>query len=102
MNNMILSAIDAVLCALVVLAALEYLRRIRPLSQPLLAFSFYLVAIAAFGTWVGLMRGGSPGLFETVMHAGVVCYAWARRHFIFESEWQGQERRGGERRGAGR
>lgn len=102
MLNTFLSGLDAVLCALVVLAAAEYLRRIQPMTQLLLAFSFYLVTISAFASVVNLMLGHVPTVPGILMHAGVVSYAYARRHFIFESEWRGQERRGGERRGAGR
>jgi len=101
MNNTFLSALDAVLCGLVVLAAAEYLRRIHPMSQMLLAVSFYLVAISAFASVVNLMLGHVPTVPAMLMHAGVVSYAYARRHFIFESDWHGQERRARERRGAG-
>jgi CHASE2 domain-containing sensor protein len=100
--NTFLSALDAVLCGLVVLAAAEYLRRIRPMSQMLLATSFYLVAISAFASVVNLMLGHVPTVPALLMHAGVVSYAYARRHFIFEPDWHGHERRAQERRGAGR
>ncbi|WP_110947435.1 hypothetical protein [Pseudomonas bohemica] len=89
--NTILSTVDAVLCALVVLAALEYLRRISPFEQPLLAVSFYLVTVSAFGLLGILLKGGVPSLFEVTLHAGVVLYAWARRHHIFE--WNSEESR---------
>lgn len=91
--NTILSAVDAVFCGLVVVAAFDYLPRINPMHNPVLALSVYLVAIAAFGILASLLRGAVSGPFEILLHGGVVMYAWARRHFIFEHEWRGQERR---------
>ena len=37
--NILLSATDAFLCVLVVIAAADYLRRVRPIDQPLLSIS---------------------------------------------------------------
>lgn len=94
--NTILSAVDAVLCSLVILAAIDYLRRIHPLEQPLLALSFYLVAVSAFAVLAAQLRGHAAHPAEVSLHAGIVTYAWARRHHIFV--WRGQERRKAETR----
>lgn len=90
MNN-ILSAFDAVLCGLVILAALDYLRKVSPFELPLLALAFYVVTVSAFGILAGLLKGTVPNPFEVLLHFGIVTYAWARRHHIFE--WDGHERR---------
>lgn len=93
--NIILTGIDAVLCILVVVAALEYLRAVDMFKHPVLAAAFYLVAIGAFGLLVEMIRGGGASLFSVVLHSGVVLYAWARRQYIFtqDASWHGAERR---------
>ncbi|WP_338523351.1 hypothetical protein NUH87_26735 [Pseudomonas batumici] len=82
--NIILVSVDALLCALVMTAAVEYLRKIRPVDQPLLSLSFYLVAIAAFGSFVEALHGQCVSSFTVMLHAGVVLYAWARRDYVFQ------------------
>ncbi|MGY2438572.1 hypothetical protein [Pseudomonas sp. SDO52101_S400] len=91
----ILTCIDALLCILVVLAALEYLRAVDMLKHPVLAIAFYLVAIGGFGLLVDLILGASASFFSVTLHFGVVLYAWARRQYIFSHDWSGVERRGG-------
>lgn len=81
--NTLLSATDAFLCVLVVIAAADYLRRVRPIDQPLLSISFYLVAIGAFGAFVTALQGHWVNPFGVMLHAGVVVYAWARRSHLF-------------------
>lgn len=81
--NTLLSATDAFLCVLVVIAAADYLRRVRPIDQPLLSISFYLVAIGAFGAFVTALQGHWVNPFGVMLHAGVVVYAWARRGHLF-------------------
>ncbi|ORL58100.1 hypothetical protein B7H17_26245 [Pseudomonas putida] len=83
MMSTLLVGLDAVLCILVVLAALEFLRSIQFTEQPLLSISFYLVAIGAFGTLTNLAGGWVPVWPAVAMHLGVVLYAWARRRDIF-------------------
>lgn len=78
-----LSAADAFLCVLVVIAACDYLRRIRPIEKPLLSISFYLVAIGAFGAFVTAILGHWVNPFGVMIHAGIVIYAWARRGHLF-------------------
>ncbi|MDI2595008.1 hypothetical protein POF45_26820 [Pseudomonas sp. 681] len=80
-----LSAADAFLCVLVVIAAFDYLRRVRPIDQPVLSISFYLVAIGAFGAFVTAIQGHWVNPFGVMIHAGIVVYAWARRGHIFEA-----------------
>jgi len=82
--NIILSSFDALLCILVVGAAAEYLRKIHPFEQPVLAIAFYLVAIGAFGGLAKAIHGITPSLYVVLMHAGVVLYAWARRDHVFD------------------
>lgn len=88
-----LTIIDALLCILVVLAALEYLRAVDTLRHPVLAIAFYLVAIGAFGLLLDMLRGGGASLFSVTLHLGVVLYAWARRQYIFTQDRPGQERK---------
>jgi hypothetical protein len=92
MNSIIVSALgvlDALLCVLVALAACDYLRRIRPVDQPLLCTAFYLVAIGAFGAFVTAIQGHWVNPFGVMLHAGVVAYVWARRGHVFESSLVG-------------
>ena len=78
----ILQVVDAFLCVLVVIAAAEYLRRVRPMDEPLLSISFYLVAIAAFGSFIMNIKGHPISPFTMVMHAAVILYAIAKRGHI--------------------
>lgn len=93
--NAVLTGLDAVLCILVVLSALEYLRAVDMRQHPILAIAFYMVAIGAFGLLADLMTGGSASPFAVVLHLGVVTYAWARRQYIFtqDAAWHGRDRR---------
>ncbi|MFL1502121.1 MULTISPECIES: hypothetical protein [unclassified Pseudomonas] len=87
MNNFltsVLTAMDIFLCVLVVIAACDYLRRVRPVDQPLLCTAFYLVAIGAFGAFVTAIQGHWVNPFGVMLHAGVVLYAWARRGHVFQ------------------
>jgi len=78
----ILQVVDAFLCVLVVIAAAEYLRRVRPMDEPLLSISFYLVAIAAFGSFILNIKGHPISPFAMTLHAAVIIYAIARRGHI--------------------
>lgn len=78
----ILQVADAFLCVLVVIAAAEYLRRVRPMDEPLLSISFYLVAIAAFGSFILNIKGHPISPFAVTLHAAVILYAIARRGHI--------------------
>lgn len=80
-----MSAVDAFLCVLVALAACDYLRKVRPVDQPLLCTAFYLVAIGAFGAFVTAIQGHWVNPFGVMLHAGVVIYAWARRGHVFSA-----------------
>ena len=86
MNSILVSAlglIDAALCIVVALAACDYLRRVRPIDQPLLSVAFYLVAIGGFGAFATALQGQWVNPFGVMLHAGVVAYAWARRGHVF-------------------
>ena len=87
MNNFltsVLTAMDIFLCVLVVISACDYLRKVRPVDQPLLCTAFYLVAIGAFGAFVTAIQGHWVNPFGVMLHAGVVLYAWARRGHVFQ------------------
>lgn len=79
----ILIGANAFLSVLVVIAACDYLRRIRPMDAPLLAVAFYLVAIGAFGSFVLAMNGHVPTIYGVTLKFGVVLYAIARRGHVF-------------------
>ncbi|MDR6579989.1 hypothetical protein [Pseudomonas extremaustralis] len=85
----ILQVVDAFLCVLVVIAAAEYLRRVRPMDEPALSASFYLVAIAAFGSFIFNIKGHPVNPFMMTMHVAVVLYAIARRGHICKVPDQG-------------
>lgn len=81
----VLIGTNAFLSVLVVIAACDYLRRIRPVDQPMLATAFYLVAIGAFGSFVLAMSGHVPTLYGVIMKLGIVLYAVARRGHVFRA-----------------
>lgn len=88
MMNSIFMGLDAVLCILVVLAALEFLRAVHLFEHPILSLSFYLVAIGAFGLLVEVAKGYLISPWSVILHLGVVLYAWAHRREIFQSDWR--------------
>lgn len=90
-----LMGLDAMLCVLVMLAALDFLRTVHLFEHPILSLSFYLVAVGAFGLLNELAKGYWVSPWAVVMHLGVVGYAWSRRKQIFQQDWQwhGAERR---------
>nr|WP_237715422.1 hypothetical protein [Pseudomonas putida] len=57
-NNLIsaLTAQDLFLRVMVVLAACDYLRKVRPVDQPLLCAALYLVAIGSFGAFITALK----------------------------------------------
>lgn len=75
----LLIGVNAFLSVMVVIAACDYLRRIRPMDEPLLAVAFYLVAIGAFGAFILAMNGHVPSLYGLCMNLGVVLYVAAHR-----------------------
>ncbi len=80
----VLIGTNAFLSVLVVIAACDYLRRIRPMDSPLLAVAFYLVAIGAFGSFVLAMSSHVPTLYGVILKAGIVLYAVGRRGHMFQ------------------
>ncbi|MFU4289908.1 hypothetical protein ACM72V_26570 [Pseudomonas aeruginosa] len=95
MMNSILMGLDSLLCILVVLAALDFLRSVHLFERPILSLSFYLVALGAFGLLVELAKGYWVSPWAVVMHLGIVGYAWTRWKQIFHQDWRrdGAERR---------
>ncbi|OOG11294.1 hypothetical protein [Pseudomonas sp. C9] len=81
----ILQVLDAFLCVLVVIAAAEYLRRIRPMDDPVLAIVLYVVAIAAFGSFIFNIKGHTASPFTMALHGAIVLYAISRRGHICQS-----------------
>ena len=60
MNSILVSALtalDVFMCVLVVVAACEYLRKVRPVDQPLLSIAFYMAAIGGFGAFITALQG---------------------------------------------
>ncbi|CAI8831409.1 DUF4233 domain-containing protein [Pseudomonas sp. IT-P2] len=81
--NTSLMVVDVILCGLVALAAVEYLRAVDVFKHPVLAAAFYLVAIGAFGVLIETIRAGGSSVYSLILHAGIVVYAWTRRQYIF-------------------
>lgn len=80
--QIILQVVDAFLCVMVVIAAAEYLRRVRPMDEPLLSIVLYTIAIAAFGSFILNIKGSVASPFTMAMHAAIVLYAILRRGHI--------------------
>lgn len=78
----ILQVADAFLCVLVVIAAAEYLRRIRPMDEPIVAIVLYMVAIAAFGSFLFNIKGHPASPFTMALHGAIVLYAISKRGHI--------------------
>jgi hypothetical protein len=88
MMTLFLMALDAVLCILIVLAALEYMRSVSVFEQPVLSLAFYIVAIGAFGVFVDRTAGVPPSVWAVLLHLGIVSYAWTKRREIFHLDWR--------------
>lgn len=93
--NSILTAIDLVLCLVIVLASLDYLRAVYFLDQPVVSLAFYMVAIGSFGYGLSLMSGHQPSPWSVLTHLGIVSYASVHYSNIFSHHWiwDGKERR---------
>ncbi len=78
----LIQVVDAFLCVLVVIAAAEYLRRIRPMDEPIVAIVLYVVAISAFGSFLFNIKGHMANPFAMAMHAAIVLYAISKRERI--------------------
>lgn len=90
-----LIGLDAILCLLIVLAALDYQRAVLFIDQPVLCMAFYLVAVGGFGLLVGLLSGVVPSMWSVMLHLGVTAFATAHYKDIFQRDWHwsGQDRR---------
>lgn len=98
-----LTGFDALLFVVILLAALDYLRAVFFMDQPLVCSAFYLVVIGSFGHLVTLYAGRSPTLWEVMLHLGVTLYALAHYPQIFLDAWRwdGKERRASALHGSG-
>ncbi|BCG26469.1 hypothetical protein TUM18999_46600 [Pseudomonas tohonis] len=95
MINSLLIGLAALLCILVVLAALDYLRAVSVYEHPVLCLSFYLVAIGAFGGLVVTIKTWHFDPYSALVHSGLLLFAFVKRRHIFRDEWgwTGAERR---------
>lgn len=95
----ILNWSDAALVLLIVLAAVDALRRVQFFSYPVLALGLYIVAIGAFGIFSERLRGYWISPWSVMLHVGFVMYAWEQRARIVDlmAQWDGVERRKGRR-----
>lgn len=95
MINSLLIGLAALLCILVVLAALDYLRAVSVYQHPVLCLSFYLVAIGAFGGLVVTVKTWHFDPYSALVHSGLLLFAFVKRRHIFRDEWgwSGVERR---------
>lgn len=75
----ILQVADAFLCVLVVIATAEYLRRIRPMDDPMLSIILYVIAVAAFGSFIFNIKGHAVNPFAMALHGAIVLYAISKR-----------------------
>lgn len=90
----ILIAVDAVLCVLILLAAVDYLRAGYFMDRPVVCLAFYMVAIGAFGLLTWLYAGNVPSPWSVLLHFGIALYAASHYRDIFERDWcwDGDER----------
>lgn len=86
---------DAALCGLILLAAMDYLRATYFMSHPAACIGVYMVAIGAFGMLLGALDGRSPSPWSLLLHLGIVLYASTRYREMVERDWHwdGSERR---------
>lgn len=91
----VLTATDLLLCAVIALASLDYLRAVYFLDQPAVSVAFYMVAIGSFGYGLTLLGGHQPSPWSVLTHAGIVVYASVHYSNIFGQQWRwdGKERR---------
>jgi hypothetical protein len=92
----VLAGMDAALCVLIMLAAMDYLRATYFLRHPAACLAVYMVAIGSFGVLLGLIDGRAPSPWSVLLHLGITVYAAAHYEAIIEWDWQwnGHERRG--------
>jgi len=92
----VLAGMDAALCALILLAAMDYLRATYILRHPVACIAVYMVAIGAFGILLGLVDGRVPSPWAVLLHLGIVVHAATHYQDMIERDWQwsGRERRG--------
>lgn len=91
----LLLAVDSLMCGLIVVAALDYLRANQFSDRPWQSVAFFMLAIAAFGLLVERLTGVVPTPWAVLLHAGLITYAGVHRCEIFDRQWAwaGAERR---------
>lgn len=90
-----LTALDVILCLLILLAAVDVLRRTYILDAPVKCISCYLVSIGALGVILFRSEGGAPTGWTVAMHLGMVAFLFADWRAIFMDTWAwfGKDRR---------
>lgn len=90
-----LTAFDVILCLLIMLAAVDVLRRSYFPKDPVKCLSCYLVSIGALGVILFRSEGGVPTGWTVAMHLGMVVYLFADWRAIFLDTWAwfGHDRR---------
>lgn len=78
--QLLLCALDALFCCLVVALALEGLRRIRPLRRPLLSLLMYLAATGGFGSLDSVLLNASVSAATLTFHSALLAAGWVGRH----------------------
>lgn len=94
----LLIGLDLALCFVIAVAALDYIRAVYFVDEPLVSLAFYMVAIGAFGYGCTLLMAGTPpSPWSVLIHLGIVTYAGAHYSNIFEQQWRwdGKDRREG-------
>lgn len=80
--QILLCALDALFCCLVMAIALEGLRRIRPLRRPLLSAFMYLAATGGFGSLASVLLNASVSAAVLTFHSALLAGGWVARHHL--------------------
>lgn len=93
-----ISTLDVLVCVLVLLASLEYLRCSSITDSPLICSAFYFVSIGAFGHLIELFNGSQATPWITMINLGVATFMVTKWHDLIAlsaaEHWPEVERRG--------
>lgn len=93
-----ISTLDVLVCILVLLASLEYLRCSSLTDSPLICSAFYFVSIGAFGHLIELFNGSLTSPWITMINLGVVTFMVTKWHDLIalggSEHWPDVDRRG--------